>query len=211
MNSFSGQTSISGVRMAESMVRQFTETYNNSSAASARSSEPVYLSGFETRQHHHQPVVVGLSLSYPLTERLSLNVGVAYTKLSSEFTQNMRGRLIEQQQTLYYVGLPVGMNYSVWQYRGLKTYLAAGVKADWCVATHMETEGVSQSLSRDRMQWSLSGGVGLEYAVVPQLGLYVEPGLTWYPDNGSRLQNYFKDKPLNYSLQLGLRLNMNNH
>jgi hypothetical protein len=58
------------------------------------------------------------------------------------------------------------------------------------------------------MQWSLNGSLGVQYDVIPLLGLYAEPGLSWYPDNGSRLQNYFKDKPLTFSLQLGLRLNL---
>ena len=120
----------------------------------------------------------------------------------------MRSQQIQQEQTLHYVGVPLVLSYRLWQYRGFRTYLSAGAQADWNVATHLETEGVSQQLPKDRMQWSLNGSVGLQYDVIPQLGLYAEPGLSWYPDNGSRLQNYFKDKPLTFSLQIGLRLNL---
>ena len=45
-------------------------------------------------------------------------------------------------------------------------------------------------------------------AVIPQLGVYVEPGVRYYIDNGSRIENYYKDKPVSFSLQLGLRLNI---
>ena len=41
-----------------------------------------------------------------------------------------------------------------------------------------------------------------------QIGIYAEPGLSYFPDNGSRLQNYFKDKPITLNLQLGLRMNI---
>ena len=94
----------------------------------------------------------------------------------------------------------------LWSYKGFRTYLSAGAKADSNVSTHLVTEGVTQELPKDRMQWSLNGSLGLQYDVVPQLGLYVEPGVSWYPDNGSLLRNYFKDKPLNFNVQMGLRL-----
>lgn len=50
--------------------------------------------------------------------------------------------------------------------------------------------------------------LGIQYDVLPQLGLYAEPGVKYYFDNGSPLINIFKDKPLNLNLQVGLRLNI---
>jgi hypothetical protein len=40
------------------------------------------------------------------------------------------------------------------------------------------------------------------------LGIYAEPGVRYYFDNGSRMQNYFKDRPTSWTLQVGLRLNL---
>ena len=120
----------------------------------------------------------------------------------------MRSQQIQQQQTLHYVGVPVGVNYQVWQYKRFRTYLSIWGKADWNVDTRMETEGVVQESPRDHVQWSLGGSLGAQLDLMPQVGLYAEPGLGWYPDNGSRVQNYFKDKPLNLNLQVGLRLNL---
>ena len=208
MNGFDNQNSSNGVLMADALAKQYMETYANSYGAASRSSEPIWLAGYEEHQHHHRPVTYGLTLSYPLSERLSLTTGVVYTKLQSDFTQVMRSQQIQQEQTLHYVGIPLNLNYKLWAYRSLRTYLSAGVKADWNVATQLETEGVSQELPKDRLQWSLNGSLGLQYDIMPQLGFYVEPSLNWYPDNGSKLQNYFKDKPLNCGLQLGLRLNL---
>ena len=57
------------------------------------------------------------------------------------------------------------------------------------------------------MQWSVHAGAGLEFCPIPLLGFYVEPGIKYYFDNGSNVQNYFKDKPLNLNVQLGFRIN----
>jgi hypothetical protein len=216
MNGFGSQDNRNGIYMAPSLVRQYTDTYANSNIAGARGGDIFQLSGYEEREHHYLPVTYGLTVSYPLTDRLSLTSGVVYTKLRSDFTQVMPSMEVQQEQTLHYVGIPLTLSYSLWKVSPsflslpstLQTYISAGVKADWNVATHLETEGVSQELSKDRMQWSLMGSIGIQYDIIPQLGLYVEPGLNWYPDNGSHLQNYFKDKPLSFSLQLGLRVKM---
>jgi hypothetical protein len=209
MNGMGAQNSSNGVQMADALAKQYWETYEQSNYAAARAYDPIYLTGYEEREHHHQPFICGLSLSYPLTERLSLTTGVVYTKLNSDFTQIMRSQQIQQEQTLHYVGIPIGLNFRLWSLKGFSAYISGGVKADWNVATRMVTEGTTQELGKDRLQWSFNGSAGAQYDILPQLGLYVEPGLSYYPDNGSRLQNYFKDKPWSLSLQFGLRVNLN--
>ena len=208
MNSFSDQSHSNGVLMAEAQAQRFANVYEQSNMMLTRSPEPIYLTGYEERQHHDQPIGYGLTLSYPLTTRLSLTPGVTYTRLRSDFTQVMRSQQIHQTQKLDYIGIMAGASYRLWDVGRFRSYVAASVKADLNVATHTETEGVSLHLSKDRLQWSVSGGLGAQYDIIPWLGLYVEPGLSYYPDNGSRIENYFKDKPLNFSLQLGLRLNL---
>ena len=207
MNGINSQRSSNGVLMADALARKFNDTYANSYGATTRNPEPIYLTGFEERQHHQRPISYGLTLSYPLTKRLSLTSGVIYTKLASDFTQIMRSQKVEQEQTLHYVGIPIGLNYQLWALKGFRAYVSAGTLAYWNVATHLVTEGVTQELPKDRMQWGFNGSIGAQYDIVPLLGLYVEPGLSYYPDNGSRLQNFFKDKPWNMSLQVGLRIN----
>ena len=207
MNGFTNENSSNGVLMADAMVRQFEKTYENSYESSARLSEPVYLSGYEERQHHHRPLSYGLTVAYPFTKRLSLTTGVVYTKLASDFTQVMHSQQIQQQQTLHYIGIPVSLSYRLWAFKGFRSYVSAGTLTYWNVATHLVTEGVTQKLGKDRVQWAFNGSIGVQYDVLPPLGLYVEPGLSYYPDNGSRLQNFFKDKPLNPSFQVGLRVN----
>ena len=93
-----------------------------------------------------------------------------------------------------------------WQWHGLSTYFSAGGQADWNVKAKVNTDGVDQVVNKDRMQWSIGGSLGVQYAILPQLGLYAEPGIRYYFDNGSNIRNFFKDKPTDFHLELGLRL-----
>ena len=63
-----------------------------------------------------------------------------------------------------------------------------------------------QDVKEGGMQWSLNAAVGAEYNFMHNLGLYVEPGVSHYIDNHSSVENFYKYKPTNFSLNVGLRL-----
>ena len=90
MNGFTSRDNRNDVLMAPSLVQRYSDTYANSSAAMSRSAATFQLAGYEERQHHQLPVSLGLTVSYPLTTRLSLTSGLVYTRLRSDFTQVMR-------------------------------------------------------------------------------------------------------------------------
>ena len=204
MNGFGDQTGRNGVLMSNEMLQK----YNIVNSNSTRTRTPVYLAGYEERQKHTQPLSLGLSVSYPLTERLSLTSGIVFTRLHADFQYIMPTYQIEKEQTLCYLGIPLQANYRLWKYHGLKVYLNAGGQADWNISTNLKSNGVAQEMKKDRMQWSVNGSLGVEYDIIPQFGLYAEPGIKYYFDNGSRVQTFFKEKPANFNLQLGLRWNI---
>ena len=193
------------VLMSREMADRFAAT---AYANGARSQSPVWLADFEERQHHERPLTLGLRVSAPLTPRLSLSSGLVYTRLRSEFTTVMRGEEVERQQTLHYVGLPLSVQYRLLRYRRFSLYASAGTQVDWNVSARQSTQGITTDAERDRCQWSFSGSLGLAYDLTPALGLYAEPGIRHYPDNHSTVQNYFKDRPTAFSLQMGLRLQL---
>ena len=158
--------------------------------------------------HHSVPVSFGLTAAYRLTDRLSVTSGVVYTHASSTFEHGTPGSLSKDEQTLHYVGIPVSANFVVWGNRLLQTYVTAGAQADFNVAAKVTTGDHTADIDKDRAQFSVGGGVGVQLNIVKQLGVYVEPGVKYYFDNGSMVQNVFKDHPCNFSLQVGLRFNM---
>ena len=191
------------VLMSPQLAQKFTSTED---VSAARSSAPIYLSGYEERQHHRQPVSVGLTLSYRLADRLSLTTGAVYTWQSSEFINVLPATQIVTEQKLHYLGIPLSLRYQLWQHRRLSVYLAAGAQADFNVGSKLTTDGVGQSAPHDRCQWSAGGSLGVAYRLVPEISLYAEPGVKHYFDNGSQVANFFKDQPTSFSMQLGVRV-----
>ena len=197
----SNQEKRNGVLMSPPMLQEFALTRGRDGDS------PVYLVGYEERQSHDMPISFGLTFSYPLTDRLSIGTGVVYTKLNSEFLNIVQDRQTCRQQTLHYVGIPLNVQFHLWRWQRLNVYLSGGGQADWNVKVKANIDGIDQKMSKDRMQWSIGGGLGVQYNILPQFGLYAEPGIRHYFDNGSHISNFFKDKPTDFHLELGLRFN----
>ena len=158
---------------------------------------------------HHAPVSVGLQVSFGIAPRLSLSTGLVYTRTSSDFYPYAPSSNYNVHQVLHYVGIPVGLNYEFWQSGGFHAYVMAGAEADYNVKNDTEEEGVKkENAKRDRVQFSGKASLGAQYDITPKVGLYIEPGAKYYFDNGSHVENTFKDKKLNFNLQFGLRFNL---
>lgn len=157
---------------------------------------------------HHQPISVGMQVGFHLLPKLKLSTGLVYTKVSSDFISGVSDTRTESTQDLHYIGIPLNLSYSVWEYKGLHTYVTAGGEGAVNIKNHAETDGEVKESKRDKMQWSTNASVGIQYDFIPQLGVYVEPGMKYYFDNGSQIENIFKDKKLNFNIQFGLRFNV---
>lgn len=157
---------------------------------------------------HHQPISVGMQVGFHLLPKLELSTGLVYTKVSSDFISGVSDTRTVSTQDLHYIGIPLNLSYSVWEYKGLHTYVTAGGEGAVNIKNHTETDGEVKESKRDKMQWSTNASVGIQYDFIPQLGVYVEPGMKYYFDNGSQIENIFKDKKLNFNIQFGLRFNI---
>ena len=163
----------------------------------------------QVKAKHHAPVSVGLQVAFGIAPRLSLSTGLVYTRTSSDFYPYAPGSSYNVHQVLHYVGIPVGLNYEFWQSGGFHAYVMAGAEADYNVKNDTEEEGVKkENAKRDRVQFSGKASLGAQYDITPKVGLYIEPGAKYYFDNGSHVENTFKDKKLNFNLQFGLRFNL---
>lgn len=206
-NGFGNQQSVNGVLMSPQMAANYD--YSKYLTSRTRgSNELIYLANYEERQKHYQPISFGLTTNIPISSRLSLTTGIVYTRLRSDFVHVMAGYPLEKEQTLQYLGVPLSAQYLLWDYKGLKVYASAGGQVDYNTKAKLKTEGLDQDIRRDRMQFSMQGALGVEYDIIPQIGLYVEPGVKHYFNNGGNIDNFFKDKPTNFNLQLGVRLNL---
>ena len=161
--------------------------------------------------HHHYPISFGLSYRQPITQHLSLQTGLVYTRLRSDFEARQIIGTVQREQTLHYVGIPVSITYNLWQHTNWSFYANGGAQADLNVKATEKSNGNSLPTEKDRLQMSVLFGLGGQYDITPHLGLFVEPSLRYYFNNGSGVKNYFKDEPWKVSLHLGLRLTPFSH
>lgn len=184
----------------------FTDAFYRVMAIRALSGTPS--ADYYEKVKHHFPISVGVQVGWGVTECLRINTGVVYTNVSSDFINSSYNTTQVTTQTLHYVGVPVNISYDFWQTKRFKTYVTAGGEADFNVKNHTESDGEVMASKHDRTQWSANASLGAQFDIIPQLGIYVEPGAKYYFDNGSQIENTFKDKKLNFNLQFGLRWNI---
>lgn len=184
----------------------FTDAFYSVMAIRALSGTPS--ADYYEKVKHHFPISVGVQVGWGVTECLRINTGVVYTNVSSDFINSSYNTTQVTTQTLHYVGVPVNISYGFWQTKRFKTYVTVGGEADFNVKNHTESDGEVMASKHDRTQWSANASLGAQFDIIPQLGIYVEPGAKYYFDNGSQIENTFKDKKLNFNLQFGLRWNI---
>ena len=171
----------------------------------------------KTEYEHHLPIRIGLSVAYALTDRLSISSGLTYTRLSSDIKDASRESKYIGEQRLHYVGIPVNVSYKVASSRWISLYGTAGVLAEKCVSGTTDVGYVENNtmkytnthdISSKPLQMSINAGVGIQFDFIDNVGIYAEPGLSYYFDDGSALQTIYKEKPLNFNLNVGVRFKL---
>lgn len=179
---------------------------------------PKAVTDMTTSSHHNMPVKVGVSLRYSTGSRWSIQTGVNYSYLSSNITRSNNIEEYASKQKLHYVSIPLTASYSVWKSKRVNVYLSAGGEAAKLVSgkadvTHTvygeSTASSNDNVSEHRLQYSVGAAAGIEYNVGGRLQVFAEPGVTRYFDNHSGVTNIYKDKPTQFTINLGVRLNLN--
>lgn len=174
----------------------------------------------KTEYDHHLPIRIGLSVAYALTDRLSISSGLTYTRLSSDIKDASRESKYIGEQRLHYVGIPVNVSYKVASSRWISLYGTAGVLAEKCVSGTTDEGYVenntmkytnTQDISSKPLQMSVNAGVGIQFDFIDNVGIYAEPGLSYYFDDGSALQTIYKEKKLNFNLNVGVRFKLSKY
>lgn len=150
--------------------------------------------------HHKQPISFGLSIRKNLPKNFSIETGLTYTYLASDIL--FEGSSEEVSQKMHYVGIPLRANWNFVNQQAFTLYVSGGGTVEKCIYGKIgsKTETVKP------IQLSVMGAVGAQYNVSRKFGLYVEPGISYFFDDGSAVQTIRKENPLNFTLQAGIRL-----
>lgn len=230
---FSAGISVTGAGTANSSKRQLTNAVMGANPLESNVNYADWVDGgfrngeslvvynqpeVETKYSHKLPVKFGVSFRYGFNKRLGIESGLTYTLLNSTFTTaagtangNTTGK-----QTLHYIGIPLNVTYNIIESKLFNVYASAGGAMEKAVGGYFETTGHvdgkcsetnRNSLKPKELQWSLNASAGAQVNVMNQLGLYVEPGISYRIPSGSHICSIYTDKKLDFNIGFGIRFN----
>ncbi len=170
--------------------------------------------GEKLTEEHHQPVKIGISVRYRLNERWSLQSGLTYSYLESQLTAQKGSQTIVTDQELHYLGIPLGVNYSIWHNRHVNVYVGAGGEIEKLVngkrlhGADKMTRPWTETVKESSPIFSANASAGLEWLLGDYFSLYAEPGASYHFDNGSSVHSAYTDDPFHFNLNIGIRLNL---
>lgn len=149
---------------------------------------------------HNIPISVGLSIRRYLTRRIALESGLSYTYLRSDITYKNK---TTGHQTVHYLGVPLKINWDLIQKEPFSLYLSGGGMVEHCLSARKN----AGPMALNRWQYSLHGGIGVQYQVYRNFGFFAEPGVAYYinPPKEETKETIRSARPLTFNLQLGIR------
>lgn len=166
---------------------------------------------------HKIPVKVGLTARYNITGRLGVETGLTYSILSSsvKIGNSETGKNWSTgSQTLHYLGIPLNISFNILNSRYVNVYVTGGGMMEKSISGSIKTDEyvdgkfdrtLTTNISPKGLQWSVNAAAGVQANILPQLGFFVEPGVSHHFKNGSRVRSIYTDKPTDFSLGFGLR------
>lgn len=166
---------------------------------------------------HKIPVKVGLTARYNITGKLGVETGLTYSILSSSIkTGNSETgkNWSTGSQTLHYLGIPLNISFNILNSRYVNIYVTGGGMMEKSISGSIKTDEyvdgkfdrtLTTNISPKGLQWSVNAAAGIQTNILPQLGFFVEPGVSHHFKNGSRVRSIYTDKPTDFSLSFGLR------
>ncbi len=158
--------------------------------------------GYTDKYTHEIPVSIGVSARFRLTDRLSVNTGLNYTRYNS--TRNRRynntSRSESARQSVHYLGIPVRLDWMLVNRKHFNFYMGAGMQMDKCLYATVGDE----RLHEKQFLFGVNGSLGFQFNIVPMVGLYFEPDFSYSLNEGS-LQTFRTREPFMISARAGLR------
>ena len=169
----------------------------------------------ESELRHKVPVRLTLGVSYAITDRLSVVSGLSHTLLLSEYKEGTQQNYKSGEQRVEYVGVPFNLKYDFYSSTRLDVYASAGLTLDKCIKANRTDDyflsGENRlkeviSLGEHPFQLSAGAAFGAEYRIYDSLWLFGECGLAYFFNERSSLEILYKERPLNATFNLGIRV-----
>lgn len=162
---------------------------------------------------HNLPISFGITTSYPLTNRLFVESGLVYTFLSSKTRDGSDMHFSETSRIQHLLGLPLLLKYNFWSNHKLDLYVSGGGTLQWSILSSSQesyyidkqlTSRINHPNDPRYLIGSIKGAVGIRYQILPNLGIFAEPGINYHFKRDDMPKSIYTDAPLNFNLNLGV-------
>ena len=167
----------------------------------------------EAQYEYQLPITIQVLLSRQLSQRLSFETGLSYTRLSSTINTGSSQAYIQERQRIHYLGVPFRLGWQWYSKAHLSLYSSAGLMLELPIRSTTDVNHISngtttyhnESTLNAPNQLSTTLGIGLQYDFTPHLGIYLEPSLQYFFDDSNDIKTYRTEHPLSVTLPLGIR------
>ena len=159
------------------------------------------------------PVIAGLGVRLHLNDVLSIGSGIDYSLLARTFegryTDGASVKTGDFNHTLQYIGVPVDLFVNLVNRNDITLYSVMGMEAEYAVSNKYHLLGTDTVVGDpvNGLQWSLGAGLGLEFNVGKNLGIFAEPSFRFYFDC-DQPKSIRTDKPFQMVLRAGVRFDL---
>ncbi|MBO5419447.1 MAG: PorT family protein [Bacteroidales bacterium] len=159
------------------------------------------------------PVTIGAGIRIGLSQKWSLGTGISYSLLTSKFygSYNDGATSISSdiRNSQHYIGIPINIYYDIVDINRINFYAYAGGTVEKCILNDYQVlmTSVAHQEKASGVQLSANLGFGMEFTLGKHLGLYIDPSLRYYFQNGQP-SSIRTAQPLMLGFELGLRIHL---
>lgn len=172
-----------------------------------------------TKSSYGIPLSAGVGVKIDLTQRWSLGVGLNYSFLARQFYGKYTlvgddGSIINTtssdiRNNQHFIGIPVNAFYNIVENKNLNFYAYAGGTVEKCLSDNYNvlSTSIRHQEKPSGIQLSANAGIGVEFLLGNHLGLYLDPSLRYYFDNGQP-KSIRTVQPLMFGFEMGFRFRL---
>jgi hypothetical protein len=169
-----------------------------------------------TKSTYGLPVSFGAGVKVELSPRWAIGIGASYTLLTRQFygkyTKVDNDGSIESatssdiRNTQHFIGIPVNAYFNIANTDRINFYAYAGGAAEKCISDnyHVLSTSIRHKEKAQGIQLSANAGIGVEFMLGKHLGLYIDPSVRYYFDNGQP-KSIRTAQPLMLGFEMGFR------
>ena len=165
------------------------------------------------------PVSAGVGVKLDINDRWAVGVGVNYSYLTRQFYgrytkadengMEISSTASDIKNSQHFVGIPVNAYCNLISNKHISLYAYAGGAVEKCISDKYDvlSTNIVHTEKPKGVQLSANLGIGAEFKLGQHLGLYVDPSLRYYFDNGQP-KSIRTAQPLMLGFEMGLRVNL---